>query len=311
MVISREVKIGTVALLTIIVFIWLYSFLRGENLLTRTSHYFVIYDEIGGLIESNPVEVSGYKVGVVQTIDFIDDGTGRLLVTLSLDKKMKIPEGSLAEITNASLIAGMKIQFIFSDSQTSYSSGDTIGGRLAVPITTRLENELLPLKATIELTVSRIDSIMIALNNTLTPGMTRDLQETTSNVKSITGTMARSLSGSEDEIKMAIANLSSFSRVLAQNAGMLDSTMKNLAEISDSIASADLTGTLNRLGNAAAETATLLEAMNDGKGSAGKLITNDSLYNNLNTSLENLSILLEDLKNNPKRYVHFSLFGKK
>jgi len=311
MVISREIKIGSVALLTIILFIWMYSFLKGANLLTRTAHYYVVYNEIGGLSESNPIEVSGYKVGVVQSIRFIDDGTGRLLVTLSLDKKMMIPKGSVAEITTATLIAGMKIQFIFSTETGVHTSGDTIAGRLAVPIMTRLENELIPLKDAVEITVLRLDSMVQSLNSTLTPSMSEDLQQTTANINSITGTLAESLRENQNEIEATIKNLNRFSGMLADNTARFDSTITSITAITDSIAAADIAGTIDRLRDAAAQTASLLESINDGKGSAGKLMTDDSVYINLNNSLANLSYLLEDLQKNPKRYVHFSVFGKK
>ncbi|MBM3420222.1 MAG: MCE family protein, partial [Bacteroidetes bacterium] len=304
MVISREIKIGSVALLTIILFIWMYSFLKGANLLTRTAHYYVVYNEIGGLSESNPIEVSGYKVGVVQSIRFIDDGTGRLLVTLSLDKKMMIPKGSVAEITTATLIAGMKIQFIFSTETGVHTSGDTIAGRLAVPIMTRLENELIPLKDAVEITVLRLDSMVQSLNSTLTPSMSEDLQQTTANINSITGTLAESLRENQNEIEATIKNLNRFSGMLADNTARFDSTITSITAITDSIAAADIAGTIDRLRDAAAQTASLLESINDGKGSAGKLMTDDSVYINLNNSLANLSYLLEDLQKNPKRYVH-------
>ncbi len=311
MKITREAKIGVTVLVTIALFIWMYNFLKGENILTRTSHYYVVYDEISGLTESNPVEVSGYKVGVVQSIRFIDDGSGRLLVTLSLDKKMGIPVGSFAEVTAASLIAGMKIQFVFSDSREIYENGDTIPGRLAESLLTKLEVELIPLKETISVTVMRLDSVIASINMMLTADLRNNVESTVASLNEMTGSMSTVISGREKELSATIANLHSFSEVLASNGTKLDEAMSNLAAITDSLAAADLAGTIDRLSDAAHQSSDLLESINKGEGSAGKLFSDDSLYINLTESLENLSMLLEDLRENPKRYVHFSVFGKK
>ncbi|MDX9928565.1 MAG: MlaD family protein [Bacteroidales bacterium] len=311
MKITREAKIGVTVLVTIALFIWMYNFLKGENILTRTSHYYVVYDEISGLTESNPVEVSGYKVGVVQSIRFIDDGSGRLLVTLSLDKKMGIPVGSFAEVTAASLIAGMKIQFVFSDSREIYENGDTIPGRLAESLLTKLEVELMPLKETISGTIIRLDSVIASINMMLTADFRNNVEGTVASLNDMTGSMSTVISEREKELSATIANLHSFSEVLAGNGTKLDKAMSNLATITDSLASADLAGTIDRLRDAAQQSSELLESINKGEGSAGKLFSDDSLYINLSESLENLSMLLEDLRENPKRYVHFSVFGKK
>jgi phospholipid/cholesterol/gamma-HCH transport system substrate-binding protein len=311
MVISREVKIGTAALVTIVLFIWMYSFLKGQNLLTRTAHYYVLYNEISGLSESNPIEVSGYKVGVVQSIRFIDDGTGRLLVTLNLDKKMQIPVGSFAEITAASLIAGMKIQFIFSDSDRMYRSGDTIPGRVAESMVTLIERELKPVTGSVTQTLKQLDSVLTSVNQILNPEFSNNISESVANLNTITNSLSLTLMERQNQISASIENLHTLTSTMAANAPELDSTISNLASISDSLAAADISGTINRLKDAAANTAILLESLNSGEGSAGQLLTNDSLYINLNQSMHNLALLLEDLQKNPKRYLHFSVFGKK
>ncbi len=158
--ISHEVKIGVTVLLTIIVFIWLFNFLKGKNLFSSTSHYYVVYDKVGGLAESSPVEVNGYKVGVVQSVKFLDPESGRLLVTLTVDKGFRLPRNTIAEITSASLIAGMKIQFVYGEGPGTYSNGDTIPGRLAVSLITRVENELIPITDKVTELITVIDSVV-------------------------------------------------------------------------------------------------------------------------------------------------------
>jgi phospholipid/cholesterol/gamma-HCH transport system substrate-binding protein len=303
--ISNEVKIGITAIITILVFIWLYNFLKGKDLFRSTSHYYVIYDKVGGLAESSPVEVNGYKVGVVQSISFIDPESGRLLVTLSVDKDFKLPEHTIAEITTATLIAGMKIQFIYGEGPGTYSNGDTIPGRLAESIVARLENELIPLKNKVTDLITVIDSVVGSINSVMDPQFKTNLR---SGVASLSNT-ARSIE--EAQLKETLENINKFTQMLAENSDKLTSTFSNLETVADTLAAADIYNSVRNLKSSLEKASVLINNLNEGQGTAGQLMTNDSLYKNLSSSLESLNLLLLDMKANPKRYVHFSLFGKK
>jgi phospholipid/cholesterol/gamma-HCH transport system substrate-binding protein len=115
----------------------------------------------------------------------------------------------------------------------------------------------------------------------------------------------------EKELKSIIDNLNKFSKMLADNSGSMGKTFSHLEEITDTLAAADIYGSVNRLKSSLEKTSVMLDNMNKGKGTAGQLLTNDSIYVNLSASLESMNLLLKDMKENPKRYVHFSLFGKK
>jgi len=303
--ISNEARIGVTAVLTLLVFIWVFSFLKGKNLFNKTASYYVVYDQVGGLAESSPVEVNGYKVGVVQSVKFVDPVSGRLLVTLSVDKSFRLPVNTVAEITTASLIAGMKIRFVYGEGPGTYSSGDTIPGRLATSLLTRLEDELLPLKDQISDLILTLDTVIGSVNEIIDPKFRADLR---SGMSSLSNT-ARSLD--EAELKATLMNINSFSAMLADNSGKFNSTFSNLGSIADTLAAADLYGSINNLKSSLERASSLISKLNEGEGTAGKLITNDSLYTNLSNSLGSLDMLLQDMKTNPKRYVHFSLFGKK
>ncbi len=302
---SHEVKIGITALITIIVFIWLFNFLRGKNLFSSTANYYVVYDKVSGLAESSPVEVNGYKVGVVQSIKFLDAKSGRLLVTLNVRKDFKLPVNTVAEITTATLIAGMKVQFVYGDGPGFYSSGDTIPGRLAESMITRVENELVPLKEKISGLLTSIDSVIVSINDVMDPQFRKNLR---SGVASLSST-AKSIS--ESELKETLLNVNKFTGMLAENSGKMTSTFNSLESFADTLAAADIYNSVNNLKSGLEKASLLLENINAGKGTAGQLMTNDSLYHNLSNSLESLNKLLVDFKANPKRYVHFSVFGRK
>ncbi len=303
--ISNEVKIGFTALITLIVFIWVYNFLKGKDLFSKTAQYYVVYDNVGGLAESSPIEVNGYRVGVVEAIKFLDPQSGRLLVTLSVDKGFRFPVNTFAEITTASLLAGMKIQLVYGNGPGTYSNRDTIPGRLAESIITKFENELGPMKEKLSDLISAIDSVVGSVNEIMDPKFRTNLK---SGVASLSNT-AKSID--EAELKATLENINKFTQMLAENSGKLTSTFSSLENIADTLAAADIYSSVNNLKSGLEKVSALMGNLNNGQGTAGKLITNDSLYTNLSNSLESLNLLLLDMKANPKRYVHFSLFGKK
>ena len=309
--ISNEVKVGVIALVTILVFIWLYGFLKGKNLFSNTNHYYAVYYQINGLAESSPVEINGFKVGVVQSIDFVNDGTGRLVVKMSVAKGFNLPEKTVAKVTTATLIAGMKIKLVFGSGPGIYKNGDTIPGILEEGIITKLGSELDPIKEKLMITIDKLDSTLAGINRILTPELSKNLNGTVSNLNHFSKNLDDVLGSKETELKSMLADLSKFSKMLSDNSGKLGKTLNNLQTISDTLAAADIYTTITNLKATLGRTSQLMDGMNNGKGTAGQLFTNDSLYINLNNSMASLDLLLKDLKANPKRYVHFSLFGKK
>lgn len=307
--ISNEVKVGAVALITIVTFIWLYNFLKGEDIFNPSGTYYVIYQEIGGLTETNPVEINGYKAGVVQSINFINDKSGRLLVTLSIDKDFVLPENTVAEITTASLIAGMKIRLEFGEGMGVYKSGDTIPGRMAESILTKAQKELAPISEKVSELIVVLDSVLTGINDVLGPEFRQNLKGSMAHLNNTTKNVDEMIGSKDNGLKKMVADLSMFSKMLSENSEKLGSTIGNLESISDTLAAADLYATVVNLKSTLEKTTQLLEKMNNGEGTTGQLLTNDSLYINLNSSVVSLDLLLKDLKQNPKRY--FSLFGKK
>ncbi len=309
--ISNEVKVGGIALLTIVVFIWLFNFLKGKDFLKSTAIYYSVYDKVGGLAESSPVEVNGFKVGIVQSINFIDPISGKLLAVFSVDKNFKLPKNTVAEIVPISLLGGMKVQFIYGSGPGTYAEGDTIPGRLAESLMDRIDTELLPVKEKITNLISEIDTVMNSVNEIMNDDFKRDLGGTISNLNGATKSMNNILSSREKELKATLDNVNRFSKMLSDNSDKMSRTFTNLESVTDTLAAADIYGSILNLKASLEKASKMIDNMNKGKGTAGQFLTNDTLYTNLTNSLENLNLLLQDLKANPKRYVHFSVFGKK
>ena len=309
--ISNEVKVGAVALLTILVFIWLYNFLKGKDFFTNSAFYYSVYDKIGGLAESSPVEINGYKVGVVQSIDFIDAESGRLLVAFSVNKDFKLPKNTIAEIVPISLLGGMKVQFVYGKGPGTYSEGDTIPGSLAESLMDKVEMELLPVKEKITNLIIVLDSVISSVNDVMNADFKKDFGGTLANLNSTTESLDKIIGSKEQELKATLDNINKFSRMLADNSEKMSSTFSNLEAITDTLAAADIYASVLNLKSSLERAALLIDNMNNGKGTAGQFLTNDTLYTNLTSSLESLNLLLQDMKADPKKYVHFSVFGKK
>ena len=189
--ISNEIKVGITAILTIVVFILLYNFLKGKDFFKNTANYYAVYDRIGGLAESNPVEINGYKVGVVQSVDFIDAVSGRLLVVFSVSKDFKLPKNTVAEIIPISLLGGMKVQFVYGKGPGTYSEGDTIPGRLAESLVDKVESDLIPVKDKITNLIIVLDSVISSVNEVMDADFKKDLGGTLANLNSTTESLDR------------------------------------------------------------------------------------------------------------------------
>ena len=309
--ISNEVKVGGTILLTIIVFIWLFNFLKGKDFLKSTAEYYSVYDKVGGLAESSPVEVNGYKVGVVRSVDFIDPQSGRLLVVFSVNKHFKLPKNTVAEIVPVSLLGGMKVQFVYGKGPGTYAHGDTIPGKLAESLIDKIDTEILPVKDKLASLVVVLDSVISSVDEIMNPEFKKNFSSTMSHLNNTTASLDKVLGDKKQELVETVDNINKFTKMLSDNSGKMNKTFSNLQSISDTLAAADLSSTVKNLKASLEKAATLMDNLNKGKGSAGQFLTNDTLYTNLSSSLESLNLLLKDMKSDPKRYVHFSLFGKK
>ncbi len=311
MKISNEVKIGATVVITLVIFIWLYNFLKGKNFFQNVAYYYSVYDNIGGLSESNPVEVNGYKVGVVQSLDFLDESSGKIIVEFSVDRDFRLPLNTVAEVTPISLLGGMKVQFVYGNGPGFYSEGDTIPGRVAPSLAEMVRSEFQPLKEKFSSLIVTMDSVTSSLDKLMNEDFKSDIEITADNLKNTSGSLKNIIGSKETDLAGTIENLNKFSKMLADESEDISSTLKNIDNITDTLAAADIYNTIVNLKSSLQQTTLTLEKINEGKGTAGQLISNDTLYSNLSNSLESLNILLTDVKANPKRYVHFSIFGKK
>lgn len=307
---SKEVIVGLTALITILVFIWLFSFLKGNNIFNRDDRYYAIYDDIGGLEESGLVEINGHKAGIVRSIKFMNDGSGRLLVTLNINRGYKIPSGTIAEIEPETILAGMKVNLVMGEGPDFLSSGDTLQSGISTGMMDEINEKLAPVISKADQVIADIDTLLDAFKLVITDDLRKNLHNSAENVESISKRVDLLLADSDENINNLITNLNSFSEMISRNNTVMDSTINNIALVAGKLSGTDLEASVNDFNSAVKETSMMLEKLNRGEGSAGLLLNDDSLYTELTRSLEQLNLLLEDLKSNPGRYVNFSIFGR-
>tara|TARA_B110000003_G_scaffold8247_1_gene8519 strand:- start:11780 stop:12742 length:963 start_codon:yes stop_codon:yes gene_type:complete len=304
---SRELKTGIVAVLILCLGYWGFNFLKGQNLLESASRvFFIEYDNIQGLNKASTVSINGLQVGKVTDIIFNSDTTkrGKLVVKISLDNDFEFTKKSVAKIYSTSIIGGESLAIIPSYEGELAVSGDYLIGEVESDIFTSVGETLNPLKTKVERVVIGADSLLIALNDVL-------------DVKS-RDSFKRTIIGLETTISSITSTLTSFNQMIDSSKTDIDITLKNtknisenFIKVSDTLANINFGQTVKKIQLTLENVNDLLLNIGDGKGSLGKLVSDDSMYVNLSNASRELEELLREIKLNPKRFVHFSLFGKK
>ncbi len=318
---SKEIRTAVVALTTLFAFVWGYNFLKGNDIFSKQRVFYTIFDDAGGLNTSAPIMANGYKVGLVKSIYFEPENRRKLVVELMLTAdNFEIPKGTKARLVS-DLFGTTNINLILGEDVGNYVVGDTLMSEMEVGLTEELTNvskSLIPLKVKAENLIQNLDSLVLDIRDALGKGerassvnrALADLAVTMENLKRATGKIDVLVS-EEGDLGRILSDVEAFTSVLDKNKGEIDRLVGNLATFSDSLAASELTSTINNANRTFAELADAMEKINNGEGTVGKLLKNDSVYNNLNAATDNLDKLFIDIKERPSRYVHVSLFGKK
>jgi len=310
MKLKTEAKIGIIVLSTIALVIWGINFLKGKNVLKRTDVYYAIYDDVAGLKMSGSVILSGFKVGMINNIEFVEGRYDKVIVAFIVNSTFNIPKNSIAQIYSNDIMGNKVIRIIPSNEEDFYQYGDTLQSGIDPDMIAKIQEQIKPLVETSTNAIMGIDTLVTSINQVLDPETQKKLQLALSNLESTTASISKQLSPG-GKLDKTFTSLQAFTLMLDNNKDKLSSAFENLESITDSVANSNLTQTIANINSTFAQSQLLLEKINNGEGSLGLMATNDSLYNNLVSASANLSILLGDMNQHPKRYVHFSVFGKK
>ena len=303
MKLTKEIKTAILVIVSIFLFIWGYNFLKGKNLFDTSTRVYVVYDNVAGLVNSAPVTLNGLTIGKVNSITIQPDG--RLLVEIQLTTDFPIAKSSIAEIYDSGLVGGRQIAIKPNFQDKDYiKSGDYLKASSKLGLTDALAQQLEPLQFKVQKLLDNADVLFSNVNDILD-------EKTKQNLKSSIAELNKTLS----EFSVASKNVN---EMIAENKSKINSTMTNFdktsanfSKISDSLANANLGQTVKNLEKTLANVDKIMSDIDSGKGTMGKLMKDDAMYNNFTNTSKELELLLQDLRLNPTRYVNVSLFGKK
>ena len=294
---TKEVRIALVAIIGIVVLYFGLQFLKGLPLFSNDDSYFVTFTDVSGVAPSTPVYANGYKVGVVKDVFYDYNPQGKIVAVMGLDEQMRLPKGSRAEIAS-DLLGNIKINIVLGDDPLNMvAKGDTIPGGEQEGMMSKL-GAMMP---AIEAMVPKLDSIMTSLNILLADPALKNMLH---NVEGMTS----QLNATSNELHTLSISLNRNVPAIMQKAdGVLDNTQQLTANLS----AVDVAGMAASINKTLADVNAMTERLNSNEGTLGLLMRDDHLYRNLNTAAADVDSLFIDIKAHPKRYVHFSVFGRK
>jgi phospholipid/cholesterol/gamma-HCH transport system substrate-binding protein len=306
MKITKEVKVGLMAVMTIVLLYFGFHILKGSDVFSRTYKYYVIYDNIDGLTASNPVLLNGLNVGRVQEIKLLQNQQNRLLVSLDIQKGIVLPKGTAALLADGGLLGGKVIHLSMGTSSVILHDNDTLLGKKESGISAVLQEKAVPL-------VTHADSLILSLS-----AVADGFKET----GKILNQMLKNYDQTGNEVQVLVAenrknllvmtsNLNKLSESLVETEKELKPILTRTGSFADSLNALRLGATVQGANQTIADLRHLLSEVESGKGTAGKLIRDETLYNNMNSTIVSLNKLLTNFREYPKRYVHLSVFGKK
>lgn len=305
MKISKEIKTAILVISGIVLFIFLFNYLKGNNLLDSSRTFYVVYDNVEGMASSTPVTINGLSVGKVQNISFNEDGSGRLTVKILIESDFEFSKNSKAELYETGLLGGKAIAIIPAfDNAENAKKGDYLEGIVKAGLTELVNQRLTPLQEKIETMMVSADSLLNNINSVF------DVQ-TKANLKKSIAELALTIESFKNTSISVNSLIADNQEKLSNTLSNVDNISSNLSKITDSIANANLGETIKSLKLTISNFDKILSSIENGEGTLGKLLKDEELYNNLKGASKEMEELLEDMKLNPKRYVHFSLFGKK
>lgn len=294
MKLTKEVKIGMAGIVALCVLIYGINYLKGIHLFKPTSYFYVQFQDINGLTKSSPVFADGFRVGIVRALHYDYTQPGNVLAEIEVEPDLRIPKGSTAELI-AEMLGGAKMTLLLANNpRERYQVGDTIPGRL----NSGMMDQAAKMLPQLEKMMPKLDSILTSLNTLLADPA---LAATLHNVEDLTASMA----GTSRQLQSLMRN------DIPQLTAKLNHIGENVEAMTDNLKQIDYAAAMQKVDATLANVRSLTDKLNQPDNTVGLLLNDPALYQNLNATTANAAALLEDLKAHPKRYVHFSLFGKK
>ena len=315
--VSNETKVGALTAIAITLLILGFSFLKGNNPMKSSQYIYAKFNSIEGLVVANPVICNGLVIGSVYKTEPADEFLNNILVTIRLTEKLQLPIDSRATI-KGNLLSTPAVEIIKGTSKKFLQKGDTIATELASGFMSEVLGQLGPTQAKLNVALSDLDTLLTGVNNTLDAHTQFNLRKTiasladiSANLVQTTKALSEMIARHDNAINNTMANLELTSGNLNEGTKNLPAISQNLEKVSQQLSDADIQKMIAGLDATVHSLQTTLEKLNSNTGTAGALMNDRKLYENLTSTTNSLNLLLQDLRLHPKRYVNVSVFGKK
>jgi phospholipid/cholesterol/gamma-HCH transport system substrate-binding protein len=310
MKIKNETKVGILAAFAIALLIIGYNFLKGNSIFSSETVLYARYSQVDGLTVSKPVLINGYQIGRVAALELQPDATVK--ATLKINGKYEIPKNTIARLESTDLLGSKAIVLTLGNDKNFAEDGDF----LQTNIEKGLMETIQPVQKKAEMIIAKMDSILSSVNTILNPNLQKNIDRSFTSIAATlsslesTSKKVDALVGSESsKLSAILSNVEAISANFKNNGAKIDAVMNNLTRVTDKVAALNFEQTVNNANKAMADLQSMLNDVKNGKGTLGALVNDRQMYDNLNSASKNLDALMIDLKENPKRYVHFSIFG--
>lgn len=310
MKIKNETKVGVLAAFAIALLIIGYNFLKGNSIFSSETELYAMYTQVDGLGVSKPVLINGFQIGRVDKLELQEDG--RIKATLKIKDEYLIPINTIARLESTDLLGGKAVVMVLGNSKEYAKDGYVLNAN----VEKSLMESVQPVQKKAEMIITKMDSILTSVNSILNPNFQKNVDKSftsiASTLASLEGTSKKvdALVGSESsKLSAILSNVETITVNFKNNGAKIDAILTNLNTVTDKAAALNFKATIDNANKAVADLQGMVSDLKGGKGSLGKLLNDDEMYKNLTNAAKNLDNLMIDLKANPKRYVHFSVFG--
>ena len=301
---SKEIKAAFFVLSTILLFIFGFNYLKGSSILDKQKTIYAVYDEVDGLLVGANVMINGLSIGNVTELDFLPNST-KIIVTLKVKDKLNFSSKSTASIYETGVLGGLAISIepLF-ERESIVKTGDTLMSSVRPGLTELINRQIEPLSRQLQSTITSVDSIFTGASNVLN-------RQTQEEIKESISVLTSAINAINNSSLIIEETLISKNTQINNTIDSFEKISSNLSNVSDELNSFGLSSLLTNLQVSVDGIGSIVDKLDSDNSTLGKLINEDEVYNNLNSSIESLNNLITDIKENPKKYIHFSVFGRK
>lgn len=314
MKIRNEIKVGVVIVIALGLLYFGVNYLKGADVFSKSRFFYAKYDRVDGLSKDNPILINGFKIGRVTNIDLLTTSQNQVLVRFEiLEDDLQIPVGSVAMISATDILGSKAIKLEYGDAAEYHQIGDTLLAGMEKEIQSVIEDKLAPLQEQIDKLIEESRDVMTKFSITVDKSNSAitEAETTIKNISSTAVSIDTFINGQKSKIEAMENNIIAITSNLKNNSQNITEILQNIATISDSLTRANYQMAIQNATSALMQIDSLMTKINNGEGSLGLLVTDEQLYRNLEQAALEIDKLTEDLRVNPERYVHISVFGKK